>query len=444
MGMGQQIIVQKYGGTSVATTEAIQHVARQVVAAKRQGYAVVVVVSAMGHTTDRLQEMATRITSHPSPRELDVLLVTGEQVTIALLAMAIQSLGEAAVSFTGAHCGILTNDVHSNARILEIRPQRIRKALAGGAIVVAAGFQGTTADHEVTTLGRGGSDTTAVALAAALGAERCEIYTDVDGVYSADPRVVLDARRLGQISSDEVQALAWHGAQVLKAEAVELARSNGVSLLVRSSCGGNGSTSIRPDGSADAYVPRRPAVAAAVGRKDLLRVTSEGALSWSVRQEIFSALARFDLVFGSFSGPGDSIDLFISSQEIPDPAVFCRDLRQRFRDAVRVSERLGAVTLVGFGLGSRPWSCLEALQILESLGVAVAGSFTTRESITFILPVPQVDECTRAMHLAFIGAAAPPGRSDRLHDATGLPPCDVGCSALKQKESANEVHKVRP
>src|SRR5947208_9080450 len=202
------VVVQKYGGSSVADVEKLGIVADKVVATKRRGHDVVVVVSAMGKTTDQLLALAKQVAKDPPRRELDMLLTTGERVTMALLAIAIESRGEAAISFTGSQSGIITNDRHFDARIIEVRPHRIEDELARGRIVIIAGYQGMSYKREITTLGRGGSDTTAVALAAALGAERCEIYSDVDGVYSADPRVVADARHLPELSFDMLQEMA--------------------------------------------------------------------------------------------------------------------------------------------------------------------------------------------------------------------------------------------
>ena len=203
-----RVIIQKYGGSSVSTAEKIRAVAERIVQARRQNHAVVVVVSAMGDSTDNLLELARQVGPALSLRDLDMLLSTGETVSAALLSLAIQSLGQKAVSLSASQCGIITNDVHSNARIVEVRPDRIKKELAGGAVVVIAGFQGVTAQREITTLGRGGSDTSAVAIAAALGAESCEIYTDVEGVYNADPRIVPEARALSELGACEMQELA--------------------------------------------------------------------------------------------------------------------------------------------------------------------------------------------------------------------------------------------
>ena len=229
------LIVQKFGGSSVADAERIKRVAQRVVDTKRKGHKLVVVVSALADTTDDLLKLAAQITDHPSEREMDMLLATGEQVSIALLSMAIQKLGEKAISFTGPQVGIITDKTHTKARILDINTERIDAALKAGHIVIVAGFQGKTVTEEITTLGRGGSDLTAVALAKALKAKHCEIFTDVDGIFTADPRIVSDARKLDQISYDEILELASLGAQVMQSRSIEVGKKFGVPIYVRSS-----------------------------------------------------------------------------------------------------------------------------------------------------------------------------------------------------------------
>src|SRR5690349_11723197 len=228
-----KIVVQKYGGSSVADVERLRRVARRVVDTAASGKRVCVVVSAMGDTTDELIGLARKLTATPPRREMDMLVSCGERISMALLSMAIAELGQEAISFTGSQSGIMTNDRHSGARIIEVRPVRIQDELERGRIVIVAGFQGVSYKREITTLGRGGSDTTAVALAAALGAEHCEICSDVDGVYSADPRIVDAARLLAAITYDEMQELAEHGARVLNPQAVEFARKASIAIFAR-------------------------------------------------------------------------------------------------------------------------------------------------------------------------------------------------------------------
>ena len=393
------MIVQKYGGSSVATVEKIRAVAEKIVQVRRHGHAIVAVVSAMGDTTDHLLELARQVGPNLALRDLDMLLSTGETVSAALLSLAIQSLGEKAVALSARQCGIVTNDVHSNARILEVRCDRIRKELARGNVVVIPGFQGVTAQQEITTLGRGGSDTSAVAIAAALEAESCEIYTDVEGVYSIDPRLAPEAVALSELSAAEMQELAWHGAQVVKAEAVELAKTNGVAVVVRSAFADGPGTLIPPEPSrSSVYRPHRAEVAGVTGRKDLLRITLNGSL----RDEIFAAVAKYDLIFGGLNGAGEASDLFISNLEIPDPDAFTAEFAPRFDGAVELTGELGAVSLIGFGLGSRPAALFDAFRVLEEENVPVIKSFTGRESLTFVIPRPLVDQSMKRLHCVFV------------------------------------------
>src|SRR2546425_2636856 len=247
------IVVQKYGGSSVADATRLKKVAERVMKTRREGHDVVVVVSAMGDTTDDLLALAKQVSPNPDRRELDMLLTAGERISMALLAMAIRELGGDAISFTGSQSGIITNDRHVDARIVEVRPIRVQDELSRGRIVVIAGYQGVSYRREITTLGRGGSDTTAVAMAAALGAEYCEICSDVDGVYTADPRVVPEARRIGTLSYEETQELAESGAKVLNAQAVEFAKDQGIAIYARATAG----PLPGPDPSADGTVVRR-------------------------------------------------------------------------------------------------------------------------------------------------------------------------------------------
>jgi aspartate kinase len=267
------IVVQKYGGSSVADVERLKKVATRVVETARAGKQVCVVVSAMGDTTDELIGLARKLSGTPHRREMDMLLSCGERISMALLSMAIAELGQEAISFTGSQSGIMTNDRHSGARIIEVRPVRIQDELDRGRIVIVAGFQGVSYKREITTLGRGGSDTTAVALAAALGAEYCEICSDVDGVYSADPRVVDAARLLEAISYDEMQELAEHGARVMNPQAVEFARKAGIAIYARATAGAPGEGGTRIGGPAG----EAPGGVGVAGMHELVRVQVSGA-----------------------------------------------------------------------------------------------------------------------------------------------------------------------
>src|SRR3954453_14970376 len=275
------IVVQKYGGSSVADVGRIKQVADRVMRTRRNGHDVVVVVSAMGDTTDQLLGLAKPVSTSPDRRELDMLLTAGERIAMALLSMAIRDLGGDAISFTGSQSGIITNDRHIDARIIEVRPVRVQDELARGRIVVIAGYQGVSYRREVTTLGRGGSDTTAVAMAAALGAEYCEICSDVDGVYTADPRVVPAARRIGVLSYEETQELAESGARVLNAQAVEFAKEKGIAIYARATKGSLPGVDPSADGTVvRRHPPRLPGTVVGVAsEQDVIVLDSEAAAS---------------------------------------------------------------------------------------------------------------------------------------------------------------------
>jgi aspartate kinase len=402
--MSSKVIVQKYGGSSVATIEMLKWVARRVVETKQLGYSVVVVVSAMGDSTDDLVKLARQLSANPSMRELDALLATGEMVSMSLLAIAIQNAGERAVSLNGFQCGIFTNDVHSNARILEVRATRAHTHLENGEIVVVAGFQGVTKTGDLTTLGRGGSDTTAVALAAALKAEHCEIYTDVAGVFTADPRVVPQARFLDELGAAEMQELARTGAKVLKAEAVELASANGVSIVVRSTFENGHDTWVHPHPeSAETFRPRRAEIVGVSGRKDVIRIRlSPAEFENACGELIFGLIAKFNLILGAAGSFSEPIDILISNLEIPDPKAFILDLRDKFGHRISITDQLGVVSIVGFGLGSRPAVFLDASRLLRRAQTPIIKSFTTRESLCFVIPADRVDESVLLMHESFI------------------------------------------
>ncbi|MEM8929724.1 MAG: aspartate kinase [Acidobacteriota bacterium] len=410
------IIVQKYGGTSVATVEKIQGVARKAIEAKQDGFDVVVVVSAMGHSTDELTDTVCEIDPDPDRREYDRVLATGEVVSSSLLAMAIQKEGVDAIALTGGQCGIRTNDAHGNARIVEIRPQRVLDELATGRIVVAAGFQGDTAMGEVTTIGRGGSDTTAVALAAALDAEYCDIYTDVSGVYSTDPRVVESALPLERVHYQDVEAMGWHGMRVLKAECVELARDTGIALRVLSTFGDGRATQVDGTNESLCWRPGRSPVAGVVQRRDLVGV--QVVLEGDPRElDLFDAIAVYDLGLGRIEAPTRASTLYLSTEEIPDVPAFCAALDRRFGDRVDTTPDLGSVALVGFGLGSRPRALFEALRLLRGHGIDVVDTFTSREALIFVLPVERVDEGTRVLHEGFVAGGL--GRMPGATEASG-------------------------
>jgi aspartate kinase len=383
------IVVQKYGGSSVADVGKLKRVAARVVDTARTGRRVCVVVSAMGDTTDELLDLARKVSPAPPRRELDMLVSCGERISMALLSMAIAELGQEAISFTGSQSGILTNDRHSGARIIEVRPVRIQDELERGKIVIVAGFQGVSYKREITTLGRGGSDTTAVALAAALGAEYCEICSDVDGVYSGDPRIV-DAPRLVQaISYDEMQELAEHGARVLHPSAVEFARSAGIAIYARATASPpalEGGTRVAgPTGA------RRGAVGVA-GMRDLTRVRVEASRA----RELLVALERDAVALKRLvvDGSGNASAVFVRD-DLPDwPSVRAR------LGAAQIEDDLAAASVVGEGVGADPSCVRRALEAAR--GVEVLGLDASPLRLTLYVPPARLDDVVRSLHRAFI------------------------------------------
>src|SRR6188474_2204164 len=318
------VIVQKYGGSSVSDVSRIKKVADRVAAAKAAGKDVVVVVSAMGDTTDELLALAKKVTDAPARRELDMLLSAGERISMALLSMALNARGVPAVSFTGSQSGIVTNDAHTNARIVEVRPFRVQDELERGKVVIVAGYQGVSYKKEITTLGRGGSDTTAVALAAALDAEACEIYSDVEGVYTADPRVVPDARRLAELSYEEMQELAESGARVLNAQALEFAKEKGIAIYARATRGGR-ETVVRKS------PPRSPGrvvgVASETGLIALTTADDGPDLLFRVLEHLDGRqVAGKQLLFQDWPGRGGSGSLVLSTENLHDFPALRRDV----------------------------------------------------------------------------------------------------------------------
>ncbi len=348
------VVVQKYGGSSVATVEKLHAVAAKVAARRRAGDAVCVVVSAMGDTTDDLLALAKQVSPDPPRRELDMLLTAGERISMALLSMALHEQGAEAISFTGSQAGILTTDAHATARILEVRPARVREELERGKVVIVAGFQGVSARREITTLGRGGSDTTAVAMAAALGAA-CEIYSDVAGVFTADPRVVPEARRQDELSYEEMQALARAGAKVLNAQAVEFARTTGISIHARSTFGGAEETVVRA-GTGQARIAgvavERALALVAVAPADAPRARELLAAAHAPAAEVEGAPGRVTLAV-----PLENVHGFGPLQEA---------LRAALPGVEILAEGIGAVTVVGTGASATP-------RVREALAAALAG-----------------------------------------------------------------------
>jgi aspartate kinase len=390
------IVVQKYGGSSVADVERIGIVADRVAATKASGRDVVVVVSAMGDTTDELLALARRVSPNPSRRELDMLLSAGERIAMALLSMALNERGVPAVSFTGSQSGIITSDAHTNARIVEVRPFRVQDELERGKVVIVAGYQGVSYKREVTTLGRGGSDTTAVALAAALGAEACEIYSDVAGVYSADPRLVPGARRLAEISYEEMQELAEAGARVLNAQAVEFAKERGIAIYARATAGGDGETVVRR------YPPRAPGrVVGVASETDLVLL----CLAGGDLTEVVALLERLDagLAGGKqlrFEGPLGS-SLVLSLENLHDFEALRADLRARL-PGVSVLDGVGAVSAIGAGINASFHNVREAVRLLDGLGTPILGIATSSFRISLLLAEAAIPDAVRRLHYGMV------------------------------------------
>ena len=404
------VVVQKYGGTSVADAARIGNVARRIVATFEQGRSVCAVVSARGDTTDELAELAREITPDPPEREMDMLLSAGERISCALLAMAIHRLGCDAVSLTGSQAGILTDTVHTKARILGINPARVQEAMDGGKIVLVAGFQGVSTENDVTTLGRGGSDTTAVALAHALGADVCEIYTDVDGVYTANPSLVAKARKIDHISYDEMLEMTAAGAQVLAVRAVEYARKYDIPIHVRSSFTDYDGTWVREEDD----TMESPIIRAVTYTTDEARVTVRGVPDQpGVAAEVFTALAdahvNVDMIIQNSSEEGHTdISCTIPAE---DSAAADRALQaivaKLGAKGFSSNEGIAKVSVIGAGMRTNPGVAAKMFKTLADLGINLDMISTSPIKISAVIARERADEAVRALHDVFdLGDAA--------------------------------------
>lgn len=399
-----KIIVQKYGGSSVANIERIKKVAEKIVERAKERNRVVVVVSAMGKATDELIKMAAKITSSPDERELDMLISTGEQVSIALLTMAIHSLGWDAISFTGMQAGIVTNAVHTRAKVTAVNHKKIKSALEKGKIIIVAGFQGINANGDITTLGRGGSDTTAIALAAQLEADGCEIYTDVDGVYTADPRIVRTARRIPVISYDEMAEMASLGARVMHYRAIDLARNYKVKILVKSSfVSGEGTLIMEVDPMLERVIVRGVTQEINVGKIVVQGVPDVPGVAY----KLFKALAEEEII----------VDMIIQSShrnEINDIAftVAISDFNKTIKITKRLAEKIGAegvmsepevakVSIVGAGITSDPAIAARMFGALAKEGVNIDMISTSGIRISCLISSSRIEDAVRAIHKEF-------------------------------------------
>ena len=398
------LIVQKYGGTSVGDAERIKSVAERIVSTARAGNQVCVVVSAMGHSTDELVSLAAQVSEDPNPREMDMLLTAGERISMALLSMVISDLGYESISFTGSQAGIVTDTSHGRARILEVKGDRVRQALSGKKIAIVAGFQGVSTEYDVTTLGRGGSDTTAVALAAALGADACEIYTDVDGVYTADPRIVPTARKLHAVSYEEMLELAASGAGVLMLRAVEYARNYGVVLHVRSSFDYEDGTWVTEEDermeraiiSGIAHdtseakvviqnVPDTPGVAARVFRP----LADEGVNIDMIVQNVAED-GRTDI---SFTMPTDDLR---RARPVLDEIVGSVGA-----EGIATDPDIAKVSLIGAGMKSHPGVAADMFDAIADAGINIEIISTSSIRVSCVVRKFEVERAVRAVHDRF-------------------------------------------
>jgi aspartate kinase len=402
---GGQIVVMKFGGTSVAGPEELKRAARRIVASREAGNRVVAVLSARGKTTDELVEAAYEISERPVAREMDMLLSTGERISCALCAMAIHDLGHEAISLTGSQAGIVTDSSHTKARIIDVRADRIRDGLEQERIVLVAGFQGVSPEtKDVTTLGRGGSDTTAVALAAALGASVCEIYTDVRGVYSADPRIVEDARKLPVVSYEEMLEMSASGAKVLQLRSVEYARNHGVAIHCRSSFEEGGGTLVVSEDE----TMERPLVTAVTHSDGEARVTLTGV------QDEPGVAGR---IFGALAGANVNVDMIIQNEPVTDDqladlsftlergdlstAIEVIEGLDRVCRQIERDERIGKVSIVGAGMRSHPGVAAKVFETLGESGINIEMISTSPIKISCVIDSGQVPDAVRALHQAF-------------------------------------------
>jgi len=404
------LIVQKYGGSSVADAESMKRVASRIVATKKAGHQVVVVVSAMGDTTDELIDLANQITPIPEGRELDMLLTAGERISMALLAMAIKNLGHEARSFTGSQAGIITTSAHGRARVIDVTPGRIQEALKEGAIAIVAGFQGVSQDtNDITTLGRGGSDTTAVALAAALEADVCEIYTDVDGIFSADPRVVPTARKLNTVTYEEMLELAASGAKVLHLRCVEYARRFDLPIHVRSSFSGNEGTWVvkdRPEGDG----MEQAIISGIAHDRSEAKITIVGVPDRTgVAARIFQSIADVDVnidmivqnVSAAATGLTDISFTLPKAEGEKAIAVLNKIQGEVGFASIQYDDQIGKLSLIGAGMRSHPGVTATFFAALSEAGVNIEMISTSEIRISIVCRASDLDKAVRASHTAF-------------------------------------------
>ena len=403
------LIVQKYGGTSVGNTDRIKNVAARVAKYRGKGDQVVVVVSAMSGVTDNLIKLAREIMPLPSEREMDMLLATGEQTTIALTAMALHALNVPAVSLTGAQAGIVTDGVHNKAKIQNITPKQVHALLDSGTVVIVAGFQGQTPDGHITTLGRGGSDLTAIALAAALKADLCQIYTDVDGVYTADPRIVPGARKLDEISYDEMLELASLGAKVMQSRSVEFAKKFGVVFEVRSSLNDNPGTIVKEETkSMEDVVIRGVSLDKNQAKITLVAVPDKPGVAARIFKAIGDANINVDMIVQNISHgagtPATDLSFTIDKPDLPKARKVIDGLKAEvgFREAI-TDEKIGKLSIVGVGMKSHSGVAAKMFETLAREDVNIGMISTSEIKISVVIDLAKGEHAMRAIHAAFLG-----------------------------------------
>jgi aspartate kinase len=399
-----QLVVQKYGGSSVGDPARIRHVAQRVVSERDAGRRVCVVVSAMGHTTDELVELADQVSPGAHPRERDMLLTAGEQISIALLSMAINDLGSDAVSFTGQQAGIMTDTSHGRARIVRIESERVREALDAGRVAIVAGFQGVSATLDVTTLGRGGSDTTAVALAAALGADVCEIYTDVDGVFTADPRLVPEARKLDVLSYEEMLDLAACGARVLMLRSVEYARNHGVRLHVRSTfSAADGTRVVSAEEGLERAIISGVAHDTSEAKATILGVRDQPGIAALIFRPLADAGVNVDMIVQNVSAEGHTdISFTLPIGDVPDAERVLNEIAGAVgATGVDVDRDIAKVSLVGAGMKSHPGVAADMFDALADAGVNIQIISTSPIRISCVVRAGDLERAVRAVHDRF-------------------------------------------
>ena len=384
------IIVQKYGGSSVADTEKLIKISKLIAGVKEQGHDVVVVVSAMGKTTNQLIEMAKSLSVNPEKRELDMLLSTGERITMALLCIALNDLGIKAISLTGSQSGIITNDRYNDAKVIEVRPFRVQDELARGKVVVIGGFQGVSYKRDITTLGRGGSDTSAVALAAALNAVRCEIYSDIDGVYTTDPNIFKDARHLPEISYQQIQEMAEAGAKVLCAQAIQFAKEAKIAIYARSTFNPGRETIIREMSPSD-----KPGVIAVVHENDIARIVFNSTNLKDMQNENFLELLNFletnDIPLKELNLVDSEehnllkASFIISKKNAHNWGKIEKQLLEKFKNTIDINHSFGAISLIGEGFSRDNRVVSETISILQKNKIIYWGLTTTSFRVSILI-----------------------------------------------------------